>query len=114
MRRILVDHARRQRAKRRPDPRQRVSFSRLDELAEAPSPDVLDVDAALERLAALDARGARIVELRYFGGLTVEEIAAVVELSTATVNRELRAAKAWLRVVLDGTSRTSGGIDGGE
>lgn len=100
MRRILVDHARRQHAKRRPDPRQRVSFSRLDELAEAPSPDVLDVDAALGRLEALDARAARIVELRYFGGLTVEEIAAVVELSTATVNRELRAARAWLRCEL--------------
>jgi RNA polymerase sigma factor (TIGR02999 family) len=100
MRRILVDHARRRHAKRRPDPHLRVSFSRLDELAEAPTPDVLDVEAALERLAALDPRGARIVELRFFGGLTVEEIAVVVEVSTATVNRELRAARAWLRVAL--------------
>jgi RNA polymerase sigma factor (TIGR02999 family) len=71
----------------------------LDEgLAAAPEPldDLLALDEALGRLAALDERKARVVELHYFGGLTYDEAAAAVGISSATVDRELRAAKAWL------------------
>jgi RNA polymerase sigma-70 factor, ECF subfamily len=96
MRRILVDHARgRSRHKRGGD------FARvtLDEsLAATPdrAPDILALDEALERLAAHDARKARVVELHYFGGLRHDEVARVLEISLATVDRDLRLARAWL------------------
>ena len=63
--------------------------------------DVLELDAALEKLAALDPQQARIVELRYFGGLTVEEAAEALEISPATVKRHWTIARAWLRKELD-------------
>jgi RNA polymerase sigma-70 factor (ECF subfamily) len=99
MRRILVDYA-----------RQRVAAKRgggvalLDlEVAEAgatveQSRELIAVDQALEKLTALDARQARIVELRYFGGLTVEETAAALDIAPRTVKRDWAMAKAWLRV----------------
>jgi RNA polymerase sigma factor (sigma-70 family) len=72
--------------------------------------DVLALDAALERLAALDAQQAKIVELRYFGGMTVEEVAESLDISPATVKRHWTVARAWLHKELTGNSpRRSGG-----
>ena len=96
MRQVLVDHARQRAAgKRRADagPVTLVDGARVHE---ATDDEVLDVDAALAELAALDERQARVVELRFFAGLEVEEVAAAMELSVSTVEREWRAAKAWL------------------
>jgi RNA polymerase sigma factor (TIGR02999 family) len=97
MRRILVDHARSRRRLKRGSGDVAVT---LDE-ALVPSghrPEaLLRLDEALERLAALDARQAEAVELHYFGGLTYEEAAATLHVSSATVKRELRSARAWLK-----------------
>ncbi len=94
MRRVLVDAARRHSAEKRGGGAQRTTLSGLFE--SGPEPEVLDVHRALSELAALDARQARIVELRYFGGLSIEETARLEELSPATVKREWTSARAWL------------------
>ena len=96
MRRILVDHARRHGAKKRGAGLARVS---IDEAKGAVAPDgipVLALDQALDRLAGMDEDLARIVELRAFGGMTIEEAACVLKVSPSTAKREWRAAKAWL------------------
>ena len=95
MRRILVDHARAHRAGKRGDGQRAVP---LDDaiLGEVPNIDVLALDEALTRLAALDPQQSRVVELRFFGGLTMEETAEVMRISPATVGREWALAKAWL------------------
>ena len=100
MRRILVDDARTRRAEKRGGGWERVT---LDEELGPAAPrdvDVLALHEALERLAAFDPQQARIVELRYFGGLTIEEAAEVIGISPATVVREWTIAKAWLRADL--------------
>jgi RNA polymerase sigma-70 factor (ECF subfamily) len=96
MRRILVDHARERSAAKRPSPDQRASLD--EDIASTLPPDVevLMLDSALNELAALDARQAQIVELRYFGGLGEQEVAAALSVSRATVTREWQAARAWL------------------
>ena len=106
MRRILVDHARsRGRVKRGSDP-PRVTLDTVDPVA---APDAIDredavaLDIALNKLAALDPLQAEIVELRFFGGLSVEETAEVLSCSPSTVKREWALARAWLRRELDGT-----------
>ena len=96
MRRILVDHARAQAAAKRGGSSPRLSLSAADDVGVEPALEVLAVDRALTRLAQLDADQARIVELRYFSGLTVEETAHVLRTSPRTVKREWRLAKAWL------------------
>jgi len=95
MRRILVDHARAHVAAKRG---RGLRVTLVEGLAApaAPEPDLLDLDAALDELATIDEDQARLVELRYFGGLTTEEAAAALGLSRATVNREWVTAKAWL------------------
>jgi RNA polymerase sigma-70 factor (ECF subfamily) len=93
MRRVLVDHARRRRAAKRAGCH--VTFDDAD--APAAPPDLLDLENALESLAALDPRQARVVELRFFGGLDVEKTAAVMGLSARTVKREWQTARAWLQ-----------------
>jgi RNA polymerase sigma factor (TIGR02999 family) len=96
MRRILVDHARRHRASKRGDG---IPSVPIDEAKEVIAPDripVLALDHALDRLAGIDRDLARIVELRAFGGLTIEEAACVLEVSPTTAKREWRTAKAWL------------------
>jgi RNA polymerase sigma factor (TIGR02999 family) len=96
MRRILVDHARAQAAAKRGGSSPRVSLTEAEHVGAEPALEVLAVDHALTRLAQLDPDQARIVELRYFSGLTVEETAHVLGTSPRTVKREWRLAKAWL------------------
>ena len=96
MRQILVDHARRRRADKRGGG---VTLLHLDEVspaAPAASLDVIALDQALEALSRIDPRQGRVVELRYFAGLTTTEVADVLDVSTATVEREWAFAKAWL------------------
>jgi RNA polymerase sigma-70 factor, ECF subfamily len=98
MRRILVDHARNRRAEKRGGGWERVTLAGDEVVANSHKEiDVLALHEALERLAAFDPQQERIVELRYFGGLTIEETAEVVGISAATVVREWTIAKAWLR-----------------
>jgi RNA polymerase sigma factor (TIGR02999 family) len=99
MRRVLVDHARsRTRAKRGGGGAPVLLLDTLEELvpAESRPESVLDLDEALERLLSLDERKGRVVELHYFGGLTYDEIADALGVSPATVDRDLRLARAWL------------------
>lgn len=95
MRQVLVDHARARGAAKRGRGLQ-VTLEEGLAASSPPEPDVLDVDRALDELAALDERQARLVELRYFGGLTIEETAALLEVSVATANREWATARMWL------------------
>ena len=104
MRRVLVDHARRGNMAKRSGRWVRVTLD--DRVAEMPARDaaVLDLDAALTRLATFDPRKSQIAELRFFGGLTLEEAGHVLGLSIATVEREWQAARAWLYAALRGTA----------
>jgi len=97
MRRILVDHARGHRAAKRGGGRHRVDLTATLDVPAGPALEVLDVDDALSRLAALDERQARVVELRVFGGLSVAEVAEVLRVSERTVANDWRMARAWLR-----------------
>jgi RNA polymerase sigma factor (TIGR02999 family) len=98
MRRILVDHARSRHRQKRGSGAAHVP---LDEAAAQPAPtpdlDLVALDTALERLAAIDARKSEMLELRYFGGLKQEELSEVLGVSLATVNRDLAWAKDWLK-----------------
>ena len=105
MRRVLVDYARRGKMAKRSGRWLRVT---LDErLVEMPAPDVelLDLDVAITRLASFDPRKSQIAELRFFGGLSLEETGHVLGLSIATVEREWQAARAWLFAAMKGTNR---------
>jgi len=97
MRRVLVDHARRRQAEKRDAGGFRLTLQLGEACEAARDPELLELDQALGRLERLDADQARVVELRFFGGLTVEETAVVLGISTATVKREWRTAKAFLR-----------------
>jgi RNA polymerase sigma factor (TIGR02999 family) len=102
MRRILVDHARTKGRKKRAG--ERVSLEESVLVAPDREAELLAIDDALTELAGHDARAARVVELHYFGGLTYDEIAEALGVSAATVDRDLRFAKAWLyRELKDGT-----------
>lgn len=106
MRRILIDRARnRKRAKRLGD-RQQVSLDGVDVAIPPLDVDVLDLDTALRKLEAFDPRKSRIAELRFFGGLSLEEVGDVLGVSVATVERDWQAARAWLFNVLSGTAGT--------
>jgi RNA polymerase sigma-70 factor, ECF subfamily len=97
MRRLLVDHARARRQLKR-DGGERVTLTaNVGESSDASAIDVLALNDALDRLAALDARQVRVVELRYFAGLSVEETAAALDISEATVKRDWTIARAFLR-----------------
>jgi len=97
IRRILVDHARARLAIKRGGHRQRMELASVEqEAAAGGNVDILDLEDALHRLAEIDERQARIVELRYFGGLTVEQIAEVLDLGPRTVDRDWRCARTWL------------------
>jgi RNA polymerase sigma factor (TIGR02999 family) len=99
MRRILVDHARRRNMQKRSGKWMRVSLGERA-LPDAADFDVLALDELLVRLATFDARKSRLVELRYFGGLSLEETAGVLEIAPRTVEREWRMARAWLHTQL--------------
>jgi RNA polymerase sigma factor (TIGR02999 family) len=96
MRRILVDHARRHGASKRGDGVPCVSIDEAQEVAVSNEIPILALDEALDRLQKLDADLGKIVELRAFGGLTIEEAAHVLSVSPSTVKRDWRTAKAWL------------------
>jgi RNA polymerase sigma factor (TIGR02999 family) len=102
MRRILVDHARQhQAAKRGGSNQQRLSITSAGQLAREPELDLLALHEALEELARIDLQQSRIVELRYFGGLSIEETAEVLGIGHATVERDWKMARAWLRRKLE-------------
>jgi len=102
MRRILVDHARQhQAAKRGGSDQQRLSITSAEKIAQQPAVDLLALHEALEELATLDAQQERIVELRFFGGLSIEETAEVLGVGHATVERDWKMARAWLRLKLE-------------
>ena len=100
MRRILIDHARRRQYVKHGGEAQRVAFeaavSETPLMSQPRAAELLALDEALDELARLDPRKSRVVELRYFGGLSLEETAEVLEVSPMTVRRDWRAAKAWL------------------
>jgi RNA polymerase sigma factor (TIGR02999 family) len=96
MRRVLVDHARARAAAKRGGKSPHLSLSNAADLGTAPAFDVLAIDRALTRLAELDPNHARIVELKFFSGLSVEEIGHALGRSPRTIDREWRLAKAWL------------------
>jgi RNA polymerase sigma factor (TIGR02999 family) len=100
MRRILIDHARRRQYVKHGGETQRVAFevaiSEVGLMSQPRAAELLALDEALDELARLDPRKSRVVELRYFGGLSLKETAKVLEVSLMTVRRDWRAAKAWL------------------
>ncbi len=97
MRRILVNYAKGREAAKRGGDAERLSLTAVDRLAGRQELDLIALDDALKRLSEIDPQQSRIVELRYFGGLTIEEIAEVAGISVSTVKREWSAAKAYLR-----------------
>jgi RNA polymerase sigma factor (TIGR02999 family) len=96
MRRILVDHARGRQYAKRAGGAQRISFDEAMVISKERGADLIALDEALERLAAIDLRKSKIVEARFFGGLSVEETAEALHISPVTVMREWSMAKAWL------------------
>jgi RNA polymerase sigma factor (TIGR02999 family) len=107
MRLILVDHARARRAAKRGGAS--VAITLDDHLAVSPAhaPEVLEMDEALDRLAQVDERKARVIELRYFGGMDRDEVATALGLTQATVKRDLRLGEAWLRRFLAGSRQAA-------
>jgi RNA polymerase sigma factor (TIGR02999 family) len=103
MREILIEHARARAARKRGGGGVRVTLDDAVASLAAPSIDVLALEEALQRLTRLDQRHARVVELRYFGGMSVEETAAALGLSPATVKRDWTLARAWLYRELGGS-----------
>jgi RNA polymerase sigma factor (TIGR02999 family) len=103
MRRVLVDHARARRSLKRTAPGQKMVIgTHLDDVSDSKdvaagmSLDILQLDEALDKFASIDPRKAEVVQMRYFGGLSIDEVAKVMEISTATVKRDWLLAKAWL------------------
>jgi len=96
MRHILVDYGRKKRSQKRGGALQRVDLDKAAEVGIAPDADLIELDEAMRKLERLDPRQSRIVELRYFGGLSEEEIAEILKTSVRTVKREWSVARAWL------------------
>jgi RNA polymerase sigma-70 factor (ECF subfamily) len=105
MRRILVDNARARKMPKRSGQWARVSLADFAAARQPQEVDVLDLHAALDELAAFDARKSQVAELRFFGGLSLDETGHVLEISVATVEREWQAARAWLYSRLKGSRR---------
>lgn len=104
MRRVLVDHARRHRREKRGGEWTKIEFDEALAPSASRSLDVIALDDALIDLATLNPQHSRIVELRFFGGMTIDEVAEVLDLSPRTVQREWRMARAWLRRQIFGDS----------
>lgn len=102
MRRIMVDHARERNAAKRGGGAIRVTLDEAAAVTQTRADELLALDEALEKLAAFDQRKAQVVEMRYFGGLTMEEIADVLKIHVNTVMRDWTAARAWLLAALSG------------
>lgn len=102
MREVLIDHARRRAADRRGGGRRRVALDSVVDYFEDQGVDVVAVHEALDRLAELDERQAHVMTLRYFGGMTVPEVAAALGVAVVTVERDWRLARAWLAGQLGG------------
>ena len=96
MRRILVSYARSQRSQKRGGGAVKVDLDEAALVSPEESKEIIDLHEALERLATLDSRKAEVVELKYFGGLNYDEMAEVLKISSITVRRDWRFAKAWL------------------
>jgi RNA polymerase sigma-70 factor (ECF subfamily) len=107
MRRILVDHARARKMAKRSGQWARVSLTDVAAAGRPQDVDVLDLHAALDELASFDTRKSQVAEMRFFAGLSLEEIGEVLQISVATVEREWRAARAWLFSRLKGHRRDS-------
>jgi RNA polymerase sigma factor (TIGR02999 family) len=107
MRRILVDHARKRGASIRPGSNQKVDLEDAMLVTDQSAANMLAIDEALLRLAAMDAQQARVVELRFFGGLSVEETAQSLRISTATVKRDWSSARAWLYTQVKASTRAT-------
>lgn len=103
MRRILVDHARAHAAEKRGAGESPVTLDEARLIGATPNVDLIALDEALTRLEALDPQQSRLVEARFFGGLTIDEAAELLQVSPATVGREWTVAKAWLYTQLAGT-----------
>ena len=104
MRRILVDHARARHYQKRGGDAVRVTFDEALVVSNEPGQDFVALDDALEALATFDDRKSRVIELRFFGGLSVEETASVLNVSPDTVTRDWRLAKAWLSREMRGSA----------
>jgi RNA polymerase sigma factor (TIGR02999 family) len=102
MRRIMVDHARQRHALKRGGGAIRITLDECAAVTETRAAELLALDEALEKLAGFDQRKAKVVEMRYFGGLTIEEIADVLKIHVNTVTRDWTAARAWLLAALSG------------
>lgn len=107
MRRILVNHARDRVAQKRGGGREQVTLSLVESPSGRPDVELIALEDALGRLSELDPRKGRVVELKFFGGLTIEEIAEVLQVSGATVEREWAFARAWLYDAIEGTEDAS-------
>lgn len=104
MRRILVDHARGRKAKKRGGPRRAASLDESLVVSMDRAESILEINDLIERLETLDRRQAQLLEMRVFGGMTVEEAAAALEISKRTAEREWTMVRSWLRRELSGTS----------
>jgi RNA polymerase sigma-70 factor (ECF subfamily) len=96
MRHILVDHARKRKSKKRGEGKENLSLEDVFEISDKADNQILALDEALKKLEAVEERSSKIVELRYFSGLTIEETAEVLNISPATAKRDWNFAKAWL------------------
>ena len=96
MRHVLIDHARRRKYQKRAGEVQKVSLDEATLMSQERASELLALDEALTKMAQMDPRKAKVIELRYFGGLSLVETAEALELSVMTVRRDWRAAKAWL------------------
>ena len=105
MRRVLVDHARARGYEKRGGGRQKVVLDERVSVVSAPALNVLALDRALQALATVDPRKSRVIELRFFGGLSVDETAEVLHVSTDTIKRDWRLAKLWLLREMEGEPR---------
>jgi len=104
MRNVLLDNARARAAVKRGGQQARVNLDEIPDLSDQSGHDLLALDYALTALAAVDPRKAQVIELRFFGGLSVEDTATALNVSAETVMRDARAARAWLRREMSGTA----------
>jgi RNA polymerase sigma factor (TIGR02999 family) len=108
LRQLLIDYARARRTEKRGAGRERVELRSGDAVVACDADEWLDLDEALQKLAVLDARQAQIVELRFFGGLSFEEVGEVLGVCSKTISREWKAARAWLGATLDRSNGSNG------